>query len=187
SRLASHQALAISRGENEDMLSVSVELEAAPILERLDRTFNRPQSPHRDLFRRIEADAYERLLAPSIESEVRALVRERAEEEAIRVFAENLRNLLLAPPLRNENVLGIDPGLRTGCKVAVIDRTGKFLENAVVYPERSDAVPALKRLIEAHGVGRIAYGNGTGSRELEEFLRKANLGVPAFAVSEAGA
>jgi len=187
SRLASHQALAISRGENEDMLSVSVELEAAPILERLDRTFNRPQSPHRDLFRRIEADAYERLLAPSIESEVRALVRERAEEEAIRVFAENLRNLLLAPPLLNENVLGIDPGLRTGCKVAVIDRTGKFLENAVVYPERSDAAATLSRMIKAHGVGRIAYGNGTGSRELEEFLRKANLGVPAFAVSEAGA
>src|SRR5205823_7109326 len=122
-----------------DMLSVSVELDAAPILDRLDRTFNLPQSPHRELFRRVEADAYERLLAPSIETEVRALVRERAEEEAIRVFAENLRNLLLAPPVRGEGILGIDPGLRTGCKVAAIDRTGKYLESTVIYPERPDA------------------------------------------------
>jgi uncharacterized protein len=187
SRLVSHQALAIARGEKEGVLSASVEIAAAPIVERLDRTFNRPQSPHRALFRRIEQDAYERLLGPSIETEVRSLLNERAEEEAIRVFAENLRNLLLAPPVRGEGILGIDPGLRTGCKVAAIDRTGKYLENTVVYPDRPDAAPALMRLVKAHGIGRIAYGNGTGSRELEEFLRKANLGVPAFAVSEAGA
>jgi uncharacterized protein len=187
SRLVSHQALAIARGEREGVLSVSVEIDVAPIVERLDRAFNRPQSPHRALFRRIEQDAYERLLAPSIESEVRALVDERAQEEAIRVFAENLRNLLLAPPLRGEGILGIDPGLRTGCKVAAIDRTGKYLESAVIYPERPDAAATLARLIQAHGVGRIAYGNGTGSRELEEFLRKAKLAAPAFAVSEAGA
>ncbi len=186
-RMASHQELATARGENEGVLSVSVEVEAAPIVGQLDRTFNRPQSPHRELFRRVEADAYERLLAPSIANEVRATVHERAEGEAIRVFAENLRNLLLAPPVRGEAILGIDPGLRTGCKVAVIDRTGKFLENTVVYPERADAASALAKLIKAHGVGRIAYGNGTGSRELEEFLRKAALGVPFFAVSEAGA
>jgi uncharacterized protein len=187
SRLVSHQALAVARGEREGVLSVSVEIDAAPILERLDRSFNRPQSPHRTLFRRIEQDAYERLLAPSIESEVRALVNERAEEEAIRVFAENLRNLLLAPPLRGEGILGIDPGLRTGCKVAAIDRTGKYLDSALIYPERPDAAATLARLIQAHRIGRIAYGNGTGSRELEEFLRKAGLGVPSFAVSEAGA
>jgi protein Tex len=187
SRLASHQALAVARGEKEGVLSASVEIDAPPIVDRLDRTFNRPQSPHRALFRKIEQDAYERLLAPSIESEVRALVNERAEEEAIRVFAENLRNLLLAPPVRGEGILGIDPGLRTGCKVAAIDRTGRFLENAVIFTDRADAAPTLARLLKAHAIGRIAYGNGTGSRELEEFLKKAALGVPAFAVSEAGA
>jgi uncharacterized protein len=187
SRLVSHQALAIARGEKEGVLSASVVIDAGPIIGRLDRTFNRPQSPHQGLFRRIEEDAYERLLAPSIESEVRALVNERAQEEAIRVFAENLRNLLLAPPVRGEGILGIDPGLRTGCKVAAIDRTGKFLESAVVHPDRADAVPTLARLLKEHRIGRIAYGNGTGSRELDEFLRKANLGVPSFAVSEAGA
>jgi uncharacterized protein len=187
SRVVSHQALAVARGEREGALSATIEVDAAPIVERLDRTFNRPQSPHRALFRRIEQDAYERLLAPSIESEVRALVNERAEEDAIRVFAENLRNLLLAPPLRNEAILGIDPGLRTGCKVAAIDRSGKYLESTVIYPERPDAAAALSRLIQTHKIGRIAYGNGTGSRELEEFLKKAALGVPSFAVSEAGA
>jgi uncharacterized protein len=187
SRLASHQVLAIARGEREEALSASVEIEAAPILGHLDRTFNRLQSPHRQLFLKIEADAYERLLAPSIENEVRKLILERAGEEAIRVFAENLRNLLLFPPVRGEAILGIDPGLRTGCKVAVIDRTGKFLESAVIYPERPDAAPALRHLVRTHGVGRIAYGNGTGSRELEGFLRSADPGVPWTSVSEAGA
>jgi len=187
SRLVSHQALAVARGEKEGVLSASVEIDAAPIIDRLDRTFNRPQSPHRGLFRKIAQDAYERLLAPSIETEVRAQVNERAEEEAIRVFAENLRNLLLAPPVRGEGILGIDPGLRTGCKVAAIDRTGKYLESTVIHTDRADAAATLSRLIKAHGIGRIAYGNGTGSRELEEFLKKATLGVPAFSVSEAGA
>jgi uncharacterized protein len=187
SRIASHQALAISRGEREGLLSVSIEVDAAPILAHLDRAFNRPQSPHQELFRTVETDAYERLLAPSIQNEVRALLHERAEEEAMRVFAENLRDLLLAPPVRGEAILGIDPGLRTGCKVAVIDRAGKFLESTVIHPDRPEAGPALARLISSRGVGRIAYGNGTGSRELEVFLRRADLGVPFFAVSEAGA
>ena len=186
-RLASHRVLAILRGEREDVLSASVEVDPAPVLQHLDRTFNRPQSPHRELFQRVEADAYERLLAPSIETEVRALLRERADGEAIRVFAENLQNLLLAPPVRGEPIAGIDPGLRTGCKVAVIDATGKFLESVVVHPDRPQAAAALTRLVSAHGVRRIAYGNGTGSRELDAFLRAANLGIPAVAVNEAGA
>src|SRR4029079_16914533 len=176
-----------SRGEREGALSVSVEIDPAPVLEKLDRAFNRPQSPHRELFRRVIADAYERLIAPSIETEVRAFLKERAEEDAIRVFAENLRNLLLAPPVRGEGILGIDPGLRTGCKVAAIDRTGKFLESAVIFPDVADAKPPLARLLQAHAVDRIAFGNGTGSRELEDFLAKADLGVPSFPVSEAGA
>lgn len=186
-RIASHRVLAIFRGEREGVLSASVEVPSEPALQQLDRTFNRPQSPHRELFCRIEADAYERLLAPSIETEVRAILRERADEEAIRVFAENLRNLLLAPPVRGEAILGIDPGLRTGCKLAAVDRAGKLLATGVLYPDRADAAATLTRLVASHGVGRIAYGNGTGSRELEEFLRKANAGVPSLAVSEAGA
>ncbi len=187
SRIAAHRLLAVCRGEREEVLSVSIEVDEAPLLERIDRAFNRPASPHRELFRKIAADAVARLLAPSIETELRAILRERADEEAIRVFAENLRNLLLAPPVRGEALLGIDPGLRTGCKVAVIDRAGRFLDKAVVFPDRPDAAPTLSRLISAHGVARIAYGNGTGSRELEDFLRKAALGIPATAVSEAGA
>jgi uncharacterized protein len=187
SRIASHQELALSRGEREGVLSVSIEIDPAPILAHLDRSFNRPQSPHREVFRSIEADAYGRLLAPSIENEVRALIHERSEEDAMRVFAENLRDLLLAPPVRGEAILGIDPGLRTGCKLAVIDPAGRFLESAVIHPDRPEAGPALRRLISSRGVGRIAYGNGTGSRELEVFLRSLNLGLPHFAVSEAGA
>jgi uncharacterized protein len=187
SRLASHQVLAIARGENEGVLSASIEIDPSAILGHLDRAFNRPQSPQREIFCQVAADAYERLLGPSIENELRALILERAGEEAIRVFAENLRNLLLFPPVRGETILGIDPGLRTGCKAAVIDRSGKFLESALLYPERADAAPTLARLIRSNGVGRIAYGNGTGSRELEGFLRAADPGVPWISVSEAGA
>ena len=187
SRIVSHQALAVFRGETEGVLSVSIDVDAGPILAWLDRLYQRPQSPHGKLFRTIEADAYERLLAPSLQNEIRAMIRERAEEDATRVFAENLRNLLLAPPVRGETILGIDPGLRTGCKAAVIDRNGKFIESTVLFPERPDAAPMLTKLISAHGVGRIAYGNGTGSRELETFLRRLNLSIPFVAVSEAGA
>jgi protein Tex len=187
SRVASHRLLAVDRGEKEGVLSVSVEVDAAGVVAALDRSFNRAGSPHAALFRRIEADAYERLLAPSIEAEVRQILRERAEAEAVRVFADNLRHLLLAPPVRGEAILGIDPGLRTGCKAAVIDRDGRYLESAVIFPGRPEAAETLRRMIAAHGVSRLGYGNGTGSRELEEFLRSAALGVPHVAVSEAGA
>ncbi len=186
-RVASHRVLAVDRGENEGVLSVSIEVDAAAVVAVLDRSFNRAGSPHAALFRRIEADAYERLLGPSIEGEVRQILRERAEAEAVRIFADNLRNLLLAPPVRGESILGIDPGLRTGCKVAVIDRDGRYLESTVIFPERAGAADELRRLVAKRKVSRIAYGNGTGSRELEEFLRTANLGVPHLAVSEAGA
>ncbi len=177
-RLASHRVLAIDRGEREGVLSVSVEVDRAAILGALGRTFRLPA---------VLEDAYDRLLGPSIESEVREILRERAEVEAVRVFAENLRDLLLAPPVRGEAILGIDPGLRTGCKVAVIDRDGRYLESTVVFPERPEAAETLRRLVASKGVKRIGYGNGTGSRELEDFLGRADLGVPRTAVSEAGA
>jgi protein Tex len=178
SRLASHRVLAIDRGEREGVLSVSVDVDGAAIVAALGRTFRLPK---------VLEDAYERLLGPSIESEIREILRERAEAEAVRVFAENLRDLLLAAPVRGEAILGIDPGLRTGCKVAVIDRDGRYLESTVVFPERAEAADTLRRLVASRGVKRIGYGNGTGSRELEDFLRRAELGVPHTAVSEAGA
>lgn len=184
-RLASHRVLAMWRGEREDALSVSVEVDPAPILRKLEETYCRP--PHQALYRETIADAYERLLAPSIESEVRAVVWERAEEEAIRVFAKNLRNLLLAPPVRGEAILGIDPGIRTGCKVAAIDATGKFLENTVIFPDRPEAAKSLARLVSAHRIRKISFGNGTGSRELEAFLRGAGLNAGIVVVNEAGA
>jgi len=183
-RVAGHRVLAIARGEREDALSAGIEVEPAPILAQLDRTFNRPGSPHRELYERTERDAYERLLAPSIDTEVRAALWERAEDEAIRVFAANLRNLLLAPPVRGEPILAIDPGIRTGCKVAVIDAAGKFLGNTVVHPAPG-AEATLRALIARHGVKKIAIGNGTGSREIESFVRAA--GLEAVVVSEAGA
>ena len=177
-RLASHRVLAIDRGEREGVLSVAVEVDAAAVTGALKGTFRLPE---------VVDDAYARLLAPSIETEVREILKERADAEAVRVFAENLRNLLLAAPVRGEAILGIDPGLRTGCKVAVIDRDGRYLESTVVFPERAEAAETLRRLVASRGVKRIGYGNGTGSRELEDFLRRADLGVPRIAVSEAGA
>ncbi len=186
-RLAPHRILAIWRGERDGVLSVSIDVPADPVVAQLDRTFNRPNSPHRDFFRDAIGDAYERLLASSIETEIRSRLWERAEQESIRVFAENLRHLLLAPPVRGEAILAIDPGLRTGCKVAVIDASGRFVANTVIHPDRSDAGATLSRLVSAHGVKKIAIGNGTGSREAQEFVRRAKLDVTTVAVSEAGA
>ncbi len=186
-RIAGHRILALTRGKKENALSVGIEIESSPILAWLDRTFNRPHSPHRDLFLRTEKDAYTRLLAPSIETELQNRLWEKAEAEAIQVFAANLRNLLLSPPVRGETILGIDPGFRTGCKVAVIDRTGAFLENTVIFPGSPSAAKVLAELIARHKVGKIAIGNGTGSREAEEFLRQADLGPMPVVVNEAGA
>lgn len=182
-RLAPHRVLALWRGEKEGALSVAIEVEPAPILDRLDRAFNRPNSPHRTLFQETERDAYERLLAPSIETEVRNRLWEAAEAEAVRVFAANLRNLLLAAPVRGKGILGIDPGIRTGCKVAVIDASGRFRENTVLFPGQAEP---LRKLVEKHRPGMIAIGNGTGSREIEEFVRKT-VDLPVIVVNEAGA
>ena len=142
-------------------------------------------------------DAYDRLLNPSIQTEVRLELKDRSDEEAIRVFRENLQNLLLSPPAGMLTVLGLDPGIRTGCKVAVVDETGKFVENAVIYPlePRNDlagAVKTLAGLIARHNVRAIAIGNGTASREtaafVQDFLRQANLAkVFSVMVNESGA
>jgi uncharacterized protein len=187
SRVAGHRILAIWRGDREGVLSYGIDVETQPIHDWMELKFSRPNSPHRELYRKTIEDAYERLIGPSVTLDVCNTLWERAEEEAIQVFASNLRNLLLAPPVRGEAILGLDPGFRTGCKVAVIDATGKFLENTVIHIERPESEFALVRLIGAHRVKKIAIGNGTASRETEAFVRKSNLGVTSVVVSESGA
>src|SRR5581483_11917792 len=137
-------------------------------------------------------DAYDRLLAPSLEAEVRGTLKDRADAEAIRVFAQNLRHLLLAAPLGGKRVLALDPGFRTGCKVAVVDEKGEQKEHAVVYPDRhADAAEAeLSKLCRAHRIEAIAIGNGTAGRETESFVRKLGdklAGAKIVMVNEAGA
>src|SRR5262249_16037013 len=142
-------------------------------------------------------DSYERLLNPSIQTEVRLELKDRSDEEAIKVFRENLENLLLSPPAGMLRVLALDPGIRTGCKIAVVDDTGKFLDNSVIYPfepknDLADAEKTLGSLLAKHHVQAIAIGNGTASREtaafVQDFLRKAGLSkVFSVTVSESGA
>src|SRR5204863_1607464 len=140
-------------------------------------------------------DSYERLLAPSMKNEIRSMLRERSEDAAIRVFEENLRSLLLSAPAGPIGLIGLDPGMRTGCKIAVVDETGKFLENQTIYPTepRKDlegAEKILVELIEKHNVRGLAIGNGTGSRETEAFIRsvlqKHQKDIFVIVVNEAG-
>jgi uncharacterized protein len=197
SKIPSHRMLAIRRGAKEGVLSFEIELEREkPLMSLRGRVLRAPGewTPH--LEAAIE-DSYDRLLNPSIQTEVRLELKDRSDEEAIKVFRENLENLLLSPPAGMLSVLAIDPGIRTGCKVAVVDDTGKFLENGVIYPfePRNDLAGAIKTLasmIARHNVQAIAIGNGTASRETDalvrDFLRQANLAnIFSVTVSESGA
>jgi uncharacterized protein len=196
-KIPSHRMLAIRRGAKEGMLTFEIELDpAGPATWLRSRILRTPGewTPH--LEQAID-DSYERLLNPSIQTEVRLELKDRSDEEAIKVFRENLENLLLSPPAGRMTVLALDPGIRTGCKVAVVDDTGKFLEDAVIYPfePRNDIAGSRKTLaslIARHNVQAIAIGNGTASREsatlIQEFLRDANLEkIFSVSVSESGA
>ncbi|MDA8352773.1 MAG: Tex family protein [Firmicutes bacterium] len=193
-KMPSHRVLAVNRGEREGILKVRIESEnEQPILERLERWFSR--HPHRYL-QQAAADGYKRLLAPSIEREIRSLMTEKAEEQAIRIFSENLRNLLLQPPIRGKKVLGVDPAYRTGCKLAVVDETGKMHHVGVVYPTPpqnrvEEAKQSIRRLVESYQIDIIAIGNGTASRETEAFIadlvRELPHKVYYVIVNEAGA
>ena len=196
-KIPSHRMLAIRRGANEGFLRFEIELEPdKPLAYLRSKVIRAPGEWVEHLEQAVE-DSYQRLLNPSIQTEVRQELKERSDEEAIRVFRENLQNLLLAPPAGPLSVLGVDPGVRTGCKLAVVDETGKFLENAVIYPlePRNDlagSVVTLAGLIARHQVRALAIGNGTGSREVsaivQDFLRQAQLGkVFSVVVSESGA
>jgi uncharacterized protein len=199
SALPSHRVLAMLRGEREKVLRLSLELPADTAVRYLNsKLIQHPQSAAAPYLREAAADAFDRLLQPATETEVRKEIRDRADEEAIRVFGDNLEALLLAAPAGRKSVIGVDPGFRTGCKVVVVDDTGKFIEDAVIYPheprrdtEKSRAV--LLALIQRHGARLIAVGNGTAGRETDEFVRAAIKDIPeeerpaSVVVSEAGA
>src|SRR5664280_3757374 len=184
SKIPSHRMLAIRRGAKEGVLTFEIELDPEqPQAWLRARVVRKPGDwvPHLE---RAMEDSYDRLLNPSMQTEVRLELKDRSDEEAIKVFRENLENLLLSPPAGRMTVLAIDPGIRTGCKLAVVDDTGKFLEDAVIYPfqpknDLAGSVKTLASLIARHNVQAIAIGNGTASREsaalVQDFLRQANL------------
>lgn len=195
SRCQSHRLLAVRRGEEEGFLRVSITpADDDACLESLYRQYKRNNGACWEQFQLAIDDAYKRLLKPSIESEFAKSSKLKADEEAIRVFADNLRQLLLAPPLGQKRVLGIDPGYRTGCKVVCLDAQGNLLHNETIYPhppknERKKAEIKIQHLVEAYNIDAISIGNGTASRETEEFITNIRYTKPVkvFVVSEDGA
>ena len=199
SKLQGHQILAINRGEKENMLKVSVTLDRDRALPLLRRAVVKPGSPAMEFIKAAAEDAYDRLLFPSLEREERSRLTEQATEGAIGQFALNLKPLLMQPPVKGKVTMGLDPGYRMGCKVAVVDETGKVLDTTVVYPtygarQEQEAIAALAKLIAKDGVENIAIGNGTASRETEQMavklihqVNEAGAHVSYMIVSEAGA
>ena len=190
----SHRMLAIRRGEAEGILKVNLDVEEERALQGLDRIFVKGENGSAQQVKTAVKDAYKRLLFPSIESEYLTLSKQKADDEAIRVFAENLRQLLLAPPLGNKRVLAIDPGFRTGCKVVCLDETGKLLHNENIYPhppqnESRQAGAKIVNMVETYNVQAIAIGNGTAGRETEAFIQRLRFErkIQVFVVSENGA
>lgn len=194
-KCSSHRLLALRRGESEGVLKVSIFPEDEDMCnERLQRLFVRANNECAHQVEEALTDAYKRLLKPAIETEFAALSKEKADEEAIRVFAENLRQLLLAPPLGQKRVMGIDPGFRTGCKVVCLDAQGTLLHNEAIYPhppksEYAQAARKIVKLVEQYKIEAIAIGNGTASRETEQFVtsQRYDREVQVFVVSEDGA
>ena len=199
SKLQGHQILAINRGEKENMLKVSVTLDRDRALPLLRRAVVKPGSPAMEFIKAAAEDAYDRLLFPSLEREERSRLTEQATEGAIGQFALNLKPLLMQPPVKGKVTRGLDPGYRMGCKVAVVDETGKVLDTTVVYPtygarQEQEAIATLAKLIAKDGVENIAIGNGTASRETEQMavklihqVNEAGAHVSYMIVSEAGA
>ncbi|ADQ78884.1 Tex-like protein [Paludibacter propionicigenes WB4] len=193
-RCSSHRLLAMRRGEAEGFLRVGISPDDDKCLERLDRIFVKGETESSQQVADAVTDAYKRLLKPSIETEFAAESKTKADTEAIRVFAENLQQLLLAPPLGQKRVLGIDPGFRTGCKVVCLDAQGNLLHNETIYPhppvnETSQAMRKVQKMVEAYNIQAIAIGNGTAGRETEQFIQNTRFDreVKLFVVSENGA
>ena len=199
-KIPSHRVLAIDRGEREEALKVSLEADSQVALHLLEQELIRKNSPFAKQLREVCEDSYKRLLFPSLERQIRAQLTERADAQAIGVFSENLKNLLMQPPVKGAVTMGFDPAYRTGCKIAVVDPTGKVLDTTVVYPtppanRTEEAKKMLSQLIQKYGVTVIAIGNGTASKESEIFVAqllgelnpKLQRKVSYMVVSEAGA
>ena len=193
-RCGSHRLLAIRRAEAEGLLRVSISPNDEECLDRLERRFVRGDNASARQVSEAVQDAYKRLLKPSIETEFAALGKEQADDEAIRVFAGNLRQLLLAPPLGQKRVMGIDPGFRTGCKVVCLDEQGNLLHNENIYPhppvnKPKEAAAKIQQMIETYRIDAVAIGNGTAGRETEDFLKRLAFRrkIQVFVVSEQGA
>ena len=196
SRLQGHQILAINRGEKEKILSAAILLDRELALPLLRRAVVKPGSAAMEFVKAAAEDAYDRLIYPSLEREMRAALTDKASEGAIKMFALNLKPLLMQPPVKGHVTMGLDPGYAHGCKVAVIDATGKVLDTTVVYPtygerQKNEAITKLAQLVKKHGVEHIAIGNGTASRETEqmtvELIHRVGGGLSYMIVSEAGA
>jgi uncharacterized protein len=194
--IPSHRMLAMRRGEKEEVLRLSLQAPQEELLAGLKHRLIKRESIFKPWLETVAEDAYKRLIATSIEVELRLQAKDQADEAAISVFAKNLKNLLLAPPAGGKRVLGIDPGLRTGSKLAAVDETGRFLEHVTIYPHTGggrvqQSAADLLRLVEAHGIEMIAIGNGTAGREMELFTKETLAGagrhLPVVMVSEAGA
>ena len=194
SRCPSHALLAMRRGEAEKLLKVNIEIDDDEAIERLERIFIKSDNKTADIISRAVKDGYKRLLAPSIETEFAKSSKEKADLEATRIFANNLKQLLLAAPLGQKRTMGIDPGFRTGCKVVCLDAQGNLLYNDTIYPHppKSETAIALKKistLAEQYKIEAIAIGNGTAGRETEQFIQKVSFRTQpqVFVVSESGA
>ncbi|WP_337033781.1 Tex family protein [Paenibacillus illinoisensis] len=196
-KMPPHRILAINRGERESILKVGLEVPPEPAHRHMEGQVIKGASAVQDVLRAVIEDAYKRLIAPSIEREVRAELTEKGESQAISVFSANLRNLLLQPPIHGKRVLGVDPAYRTGCKLAVVDDTGKLLEVAVTYPtpphnKKREAAEVFHRMIKQYDIGLIVIGNGTASRETEQFVAEiiqenGDESLVYLIVNEAGA
>lgn len=194
SRIAGHRLMALMRGENEGFLKITIEPAEEDALNILDRQYVKGNGEAAKQVAAAAADSYKRLLQPSIETEFANLSKEKADEEAINVFTENLRNLLLASPLGKKRILALDPGFRTGCKLVCLDEQGNLLHNEAIYPhsgmkEAFAAMDKVTTLVEQYKIDCIAIGNGTASRETERFVKKIrfNKDIKVYIVSESGA
>ena len=193
-RCSSHRLLAMRRGEAEGILRVSICVDDEPAMERIARQFVRGNSESSQVVREAVEDGYKRLLEPSISNEFGASSKQKADEEAIRIFVRNLEQLLMASPLGQKRVMAIDPGFRTGCKVVCLDAEGNLLHHDVIFPhppraERVKAMLTVQNLVEKYGIQAISIGNGTAGRETEDFVRHLDLpdNVEIYSVSEDGA
>lgn len=194
SRIPSHRFMAVMRGVNEGLLSVSALPEEDKALEKLNRIFVRSKSLCSEHVEKATKDAYKRLIAPSLENEVLALIKEKADKQAVQIFAENLRQLLMSAPLGEKRVLGIDPGFRSGCKLVCLDEQGALLHNETIYPhapqnQDKQAMAKISSLIAAYKMDAVAIGNGTAGRETEQLMMRMRFEKPlqVFVVSESGA